>query len=104
MVSIFNIYAPVMILEKKKCWDSLSFLENNIGLENTILVGDLNLTLSAQEKRGRNLVRDPSREWVEDLIQEWDLLDIKPSKGLYTWSNKRTGPSHITARLDMFLL
>ena len=29
---------------------------------------------------------------------------IKPSIGKYTWSNKRTGPRHITARLDCFLV
>lgn len=37
-------------------------------------------------------------------MQDWDLLDIKPLKGKYTWSNKRMGPSHIAARLDRFLV
>jgi hypothetical protein len=41
---------------------------------------------------------------VEDLISAWDLMDIKPLKGLYTWSNKRVGPGHIAARLDRFLV
>jgi hypothetical protein len=36
-------------------------------------------------------------------MQDWDLLDIKPSTGKYTWSNKRVGPGHIAARLDRFL-
>jgi ribonuclease HI len=49
-------------------------------------------------------VRDPAREWVEDLVSAWDLIDIKPAKGLYTWTNKRIGPGHIAARLDRFLV
>ena len=56
--------------------------------ENLIIVGGLNLTLVANEKKGGSLVRDPAREWVEDLILDWDLEDIKPSKGKFTWKNK----------------
>ena len=31
-------------------------------------------------------------------------MDIKLGKGLYTWTNRRAGPSHIAARLDCFLV
>jgi hypothetical protein len=41
---------------------------------------------------------------VEDMIQQWDLMDFKPRKGLYTWTNNRTGEEHISARLDRFLV
>lgn len=41
---------------------------------------------------------------VEDMIQKWDLLDFKPRKGLYTWTNNRIGEDHISARLDRFLV
>jgi exonuclease III len=78
------------------------FLQQN-ELENIILGGDLNLTLAATEKKGGSIVRDPAREWVEDLMSSWELEDIKPAKGKYTWSNKRVGPGHIAARLDRFL-
>jgi hypothetical protein len=61
-------------------------------LENIIIVGDLNVTLSLGEKKGGSIVRDPCREWAEDIILDWDLEDIKPPRGKYTWSNKRTGP------------
>eukprot|EP00253_Pinus_taeda_P021309 PITA_21309 len=54
--------------------------------------------------RGGSIVRDSAREWVEDLLQDWDLLDIKTVSGMFTWSNKRIGPSHIAARLDRFLV
>jgi hypothetical protein len=35
---------------------------------------------------------------------EWELEDVKPAKGKYTWENKRVGPGHIAARLDRFLV
>jgi endonuclease/exonuclease/phosphatase family metal-dependent hydrolase len=73
-------------------------------LENVIIVGDLNLTFISVEKRGGSIVRDLAREWAEDLMQDWDLLDIKPSTGKFTWSNKRVSPGYIAVRLDRFFV
>jgi hypothetical protein len=53
-------------------------------LGNIVLAGDLNVTLSLGEKKGGSIVRDPIREWVKDIIMEWDLDDIKPSCGKFT--------------------
>eukprot|EP00253_Pinus_taeda_P008616 PITA_08616 len=89
---------------KIDCWDSIRQQADLTNLENIIILGDLNLTLHPSEKRGGNVVRDPAREWVEDIVQDWDLLDIKPSSGKYSWSNKRVGPRHIAARLDRFII
>ena len=50
------------------------------------------------------MVRDPIRETVDEIILDWDLMDIKPASGKYTWNNKRLGPGHIAARLDRFLV
>ena len=41
---------------------------------------------------------------MEDLISAWDLMDIKPTRGHYTWTNRRVGPGHIASRLDRFLV
>ena len=67
-------------------------------------MGDLKIILNQDEKRGDSLVRDPIREIVDETILEWDLMDVKPSSGKYTWNNKRLGPGHIAARLDRFLV
>jgi hypothetical protein len=56
------------------------------------------------EKIGGFIVRDPSREKLEDLISIMDLIDVHPSKGKYMWNNKRYGPRHIATRLDHFLI
>jgi hypothetical protein len=37
-------------------------------------------------------------------MNDWDLVDIKHSKGKFTWFNKRIGPVHITTKLDFFLV
>jgi exonuclease III len=104
LISLFNLYVPVLFSEKRVCWDSLKSFLNLHNPENIIIAGDLNITLSSSEKKGGSPVRDPAREWVEDLIMDWDLEDIKPARGKYTWTNKRMGPGHIAARLDRFLV
>ena len=71
---------------------------------NIIITWDLNVTLAAGEKKGGSPVRDQSKEWVEDIILDWELEDIKPSHGKFTWTNKRRGPGHITTHLDRFLV
>ena len=102
-VSLFNLYVPVLHSEKKDCWNMLESFLNLQQPENIIVAGDLNITLAANEKKGGAPVRDPAREWVEDIILGCDVIDIKPVKGKFTWSNKRIGPGHIAARLDRFL-
>eukprot|EP00253_Pinus_taeda_P012689 PITA_12689 len=104
IITLINVYSPVNIREKKDCWDTIKRQADLINLENTIIVGDLNLTLHSTEKRGGSTVRDPAREWAEHLLQDWDLLDIKPSTGKFSWSNKRVGRGHIAARLDRFFI
>lgn len=104
LVSMFNLYAPVSPSEKKICWDTLQSFLLLHNLEKIIIARDLNVTLAAEEKKGGSHIRDPAREWVEDIMIGWDLEDIKPSARKYTWSNKRLGPNHIAARLDRFLV
>ena len=71
---------------------------------NVILAEDLNVVLNQAEKRGGSLVKDPIKEQVDEIVMEWGLSDIIPTKGKYTWNNKRMGPWHIVARLDRFLV
>ena len=104
IIYLFNVYAPNNAGEKKNYWDSIKSLADLENLENIIIVGDLNLNLLSSEKRGGGIVRDPTREWVEDLMQDWDLLYIKSVTGKFTWSNKRVGPRHIAERLDRFFV
>jgi len=62
------VYVPVNAREKKTYWNSIRSLADLVNLENVIITGDLNLTLLSAEKRGGSIVRDPAREWAEDLM------------------------------------
>jgi hypothetical protein len=76
----FQSLCPVLFSEKRNCWDLIKeFLISN-DLENIIIGGDLNVTLAVDEKKGGSIVRDPTREWVEDIMLDWDLEDTKPTR------------------------
>ena len=32
---------------------------------------------------------------MKHIIQDWDLMDIEPHKGKFTWLNKRVGTKNI---------
>ena len=97
------MYVPVHYDEKKECWKTLSDYVELLNHKNIVIGGDLNIILDPKEKRGGTFSRDPLLSTVENLILQWDLVDFKPVKGEYTWTNNRTGENHISARLDRFL-
>lgn len=84
---IINVYASVLFGEKHKLWDSLSSMKEKIVVGNCIVGGDFNTTLYSSKNHGGSTIMDSFRENMEDFISEWDLLDITPRKGRYTWSN-----------------
>jgi hypothetical protein len=69
-----------------------------------ILAGDFNVIRNNTEKRGGFFGRDPFHEKMEEILVDWDMLDINPQRGRYTWSNMRSGPGHIASRLGSFLI
>eukprot|EP00253_Pinus_taeda_P010786 PITA_10786 len=88
------MYIPVKAVEKKSCWDSIGTQADLVNLENIIIAGDLNLTLLSIDKRGGSIARDPAREWAEDLMQDWDLLDINPISANERKTLQRSLESH----------
>ena len=81
---LFNIYVFVFLFEKKACWDLLQEVSIGTYLYSSILARDLNVTVYQSEKRKGSVVQDPIREQVDELILDWDLTDIIPSKGKFT--------------------
>jgi len=102
--ALFNLYVPVLYAKKEKCWQTLTDFLEAYSLKNIIIAGDFNLILDPKEKRGGTSSRDRFLSLVENRIQQWDLLDFKLKKGLYTWTNNIIGEEHISAKLDRFLL
>ena len=86
-ISLFNLYVLVNFQEKHDCWTSLNdFIASN-SISNVMIAGDLNIMLDSKERKGGICGRDPMLNTVEKLITCWDLIDFKPKKGIYTWTN-----------------
>jgi hypothetical protein len=96
-IQYINSYMPINYMEKDS-WRSLITLKDLEFVSNSVIVGDFNIILYNSEKRCGNIVRDLYREKMEELIVEWDLIDIKPIKGKYTWTNRRNDHGNITVR------
>lgn len=47
---------------------------------------------------------DPSRDTLEEIILNHNLVDFHPQNGRFTWSNKRAGRNNIKERLDRILV
>jgi exonuclease III len=101
---IINVYMPNNYWEKAECWESLLGIRDIGFHQNCIIVGDFNTTMHLSEKGGGSIVIYPSRENMEDLVSTLDLFDVQPSKGKFSWSNKRAGSGHIATKLDCFLI
>lgn len=82
--SIYNIYSPNHYKDKEICWKILKEIIGDDQEDNLIVGGDLNLILKAAEKRGGNFLPDPSRETLEEIMVQRNLLDIPPKKGKCT--------------------
>eukprot|EP00253_Pinus_taeda_P017214 PITA_17214 len=101
---MFNVYVPNHYRDKGKCWETLSNHIMEGDSNNTIVGGDFNLILHANEKRGGNFLPDPFRNQMENVMHIGDLIDIAPKNRKFTWSNRRLGSNNIMERLDRFLV
>jgi hypothetical protein len=97
---IVNIYMPNNYWEKVDCWNSLLNLTSVDPLPNIIFVGDFNIIGHLKEKRVGSIVRYQFRKKMDDLISSLDLIDVPPSKGIFTWNNRRVGPGFTAAKMD----
>jgi hypothetical protein len=82
--TIINFYMPNNYWEKLECWESLLCIRDCGFYQNCIILGDFNTILHLREKRGGYVIRDLSRENMEDHIPTLDLFDVQPSKGNFT--------------------
>ncbi len=57
-----------------------------------------------EEKFGGTFHNDPSREDLEEIIEDYKLIDILPSNDKYAWNNKRIGKNNMKERLDIILI
>lgn len=103
-INIINVNALIIYGENQHFLDSLIRLKEENFHQNNIIAGDFNIVWYSHETMGGNIVRVIFKEMMEDLIMEWDMIDIVPKHGKHTWTNCWTESNHIAARLDIFLI
>jgi hypothetical protein len=60
--------------------------------------------LTLGKKKGGSIIKDHFSENLSDFISDWELKDVKNSKGKYTWNNRCFGLFHIEFCLECFLI
>jgi len=66
--------------------------------------GDFHMITSLEDKKGGiGRLSSEDQNFKEIIDQLW-LIEIIPSEGRFTWSNKRGGTHHIVERLNRFLV
>lgn len=64
------------------------------------MMGDFNMLLSSDDKRGGRPVAGPSRNPFRFFVDNFDLIDLGFIGFPFTWSNKRAGSALVQERLD----
>ena len=71
-----------------------------LSLQNIILVGDLNFTISSSEVWGAHARTDPLAPYFTQLITSNNLIDPYANLHGPTWRNGRSGKAGISKILD----
>jgi len=79
--SVINIYAPNHYKEKEQYWATIKEALKEMKAGKIILGEDLNLVRSIEEKFGGTYHIDPSRDILEEIMEQHNLIDILPSNG-----------------------
>lgn len=96
-IHLLNIYAPchnfsTFSYQIQQC--------NLIKISGFIIVGDLNVTLMAQESWGKNNRPDPLVNHPYNLFIDYNLVEICPFLLSPTSNNQRVGEEHVGKCLD----
>jgi len=99
-----NVYFPQEIAQKSQILNTLSELNKDRPYPLWISGGDYNMIANMAEKQGGRCRANSDSNLLRDFINNNWLIDIPTSNGIFTWTNKRTGPQQIASRLDRFLI
>jgi len=87
-LKVINVCPPTIYAEKQEFWDKLLALQSSNWNKMRIFGGYFNTAMYSTECMGGNIIRYPFREWLEGLLSNSDLVDIKPHNWKYTGSNQ----------------
>ncbi|XP_059077196.1 uncharacterized protein LOC131876295 [Cryptomeria japonica] len=91
-------------LRKSSLWAHIQFIRALDPFLPWIMAGDFNAVTCLDEKRGGLARLDPSANLLRNMIGSLNLIDVKPTNGVFTWNNRRCGGEAISERLDRFLV
>ncbi|XP_059076915.1 uncharacterized protein LOC131876138 [Cryptomeria japonica] len=103
VVLFSNIYAPIDLPCKHNLWSHVAGMRRLAPFHPWIMAADFNAILELSEKKGGVVRLEPSSVLFQDSISRLQLVDIKPSNGVFTWNNRRVGENWIAEWLDRFL-
>ncbi|XP_059076363.1 uncharacterized protein LOC131875739 [Cryptomeria japonica] len=89
---------------KSSLWAHIQFIRALDPFLPWIMAGDFNVVSCLDEKRGGLARLDPSANLLRNMIGSLNLIDVKPTNGVFTWNNRRCGGEAISERLDRFLV
>lgn len=93
------IYGPPVPGMRPAFWDQLTTIGDSFNGAWS-LIGDFNTLLSQADKQGGRAVSNSSVGGFQHFINTFGLLDLGFTGHPFTWSNRRSGDSHIQERLD----
>ena len=79
-----NMYAPSDLVGKSLMWSHIKFVRSLDPFLPWIVAGDFNAITNLEEKRGGIARLDPSSSMLRDNIGSLNLIDVKPSSGIFT--------------------
>ena len=97
------IYGANDDYERRRLWGDLRFHSSSFSSLPWLLVGDFNALRSIQEHQGHDIRWNQSIQDFNDLVNDAELLELRFSGILFTWSNKRDREGCIARKLDRAL-
>ncbi|XP_027077095.1 uncharacterized protein [Coffea arabica] len=96
------VHAKCTALQRVELWDSL--LADKPTQSAWLLVGDFNVIVSEEEKRG-GVPFTPEEGWeLLNFMSQAGIFDVGYSGSIFTWCNNRYGRARIWKRLDRLLM
>lgn len=87
IILVSNVYALIEFRGKFFLWSHIRYVRSCAPFLPWVLGAYFNYVLSLEEKRGGLAQLGPSFDLFRENVDSLNLVDIKPSNGIFTWNN-----------------